>query len=367
MAFITFLCPIRNRNIDFLVESLSNQTEKDFILMLINDSSDDIYTTKYKKFAEQYDFINYVEIANNTKKIWNKALVLNQGILLVKTENLIITDADLYFEKDFFRLLKQNYKQNKPYVCVFRRLLTKKDNELYLKNNQNYQYKKIIPHLTPNILVAKTSFFIEIGGYDTFFRIWGREDNEFYNAIRKKNIEVEVIDFEEAAIYHLWHQLENLDLPENWLYVLQTREQQSLALEKRPNFLKEEVPSFHHFSSYPIAFEYPLCFQINYIYHYWQQLKEGEIFYMKQNFDYVEIKKEKKISIFLGFLNKCLQKLKLNYRIIPIEKYQKKRMDFKEAKDFISYFILMQEKYIKDYEVNFDEKKLEIEWKMIKK
>ncbi len=366
MAFITFLCPLRNRNIDYLVQSFIHQTEKDFILMLVDYGSDENYTSQYKNFAKQYHFITYIEIPNVKQKFWNKSIVLNTSLPLIATENVIITDADLYFEKDFFKLLKQNFKENIFYLCIFRRLLSDKDNELFLKNHKNYQYKIIKSEITPSIYAGNTSLFKEIGGYDTFFRIWGREDNEFHKAIQKKNIPIEIIDFENAPIYHIWHPLENLDLPENWLQIIQEHEKQNLNREKRPNFLNDKT----HFSNHSfdnIRLEYPLSYQINAIHYHWQQLKTAEIFYLKQNFDNIEIKKGKKLGKILHFFNQFLQKLKISYRIIPLEKYEKKNMNFKEAKDFIFYFILTQEKNIKDYEVNFDEKKLEIEWKMIKK
>lgn len=365
MSFITFLCPIRNRNIDYLLESLANQTEKDFIFMLIDYGSEDEYIAQYKKNAQKYSFVECIFIENVKEKFWNRSLIINIGLKHIKTKNIFITDADLYFEPDFFSQFKNNFKDNTFYVCVVKRLLSKKDNQLFFEQ-KTHQTKDTLPEMTAGICASNTSIFIEAGGYDTFFRIWGREDNEFYKTIQKNNIPIEIINFDKSPIYHLWHQLENLDLPEGWLELIHQHEKENLSSIKRNNFLNTNIANYQK-NQQLLCLKYPFSYHIAYIYQYWYDLKTGETFYFQQNFDTIIVQKQKKLSFFLSFLNHILKKIGIGYRFIELEKFEKKQMTFKEAKDFIFYFILMQEQNIADYSVVIDEKKLIIEWKMMKK
>ena len=107
MKTVSILTPTYNRKdlLPKLYESLVNQTDKDFVWVIIDDGSSDGTEEVVKKFIEFADF----EIIYRKKKNGGKHTALNFGYQYINSPLTFIVDSDDYLTTDAIAVIKDKY------------------------------------------------------------------------------------------------------------------------------------------------------------------------------------------------------------------------------------------------------------------
>ncbi len=129
---ITVLTPAYNRGncLSKLYESLCNQTEKDFIWMIIDDGSVD----NTREYAEKWISEKQIEIIYIYKENGGKHTALNEGIKMIDSPLTFIVDSDDYLLNSAIETIKKDFANiSCDYICGMAYLRQSKDGH-YLTN-----------------------------------------------------------------------------------------------------------------------------------------------------------------------------------------------------------------------------------------
>ncbi|SHG59033.1 glycosyltransferase family 2 protein [Flavobacterium johnsoniae] len=201
---ITIIYTFRNRDLVRIkksLDSLVNQTLKNFTVFFVDYGSDENISLETKKLLSNYDFASYTYLYTNHQP-WNKCKALNYVIEQIKSDYCFIADADMMFHSKFTLELE---KLMNPYKIVYFQVgfLSKEES---LKNISFEEYK--IKFLTNKEATGMTLFPVEklkeVNGFDEFFHFWGAEDTDIHNRLKNAGCEVEYYD-RELLLLHQWH------------------------------------------------------------------------------------------------------------------------------------------------------------------
>ncbi|WP_022765635.1 glycosyltransferase family 2 protein [Butyrivibrio sp. XPD2006] len=120
---VSIIMPVYNAQkvVGRAVESVLNQTLKDFELIIVNDGSSDSSGEILREYAKKDSRINYIDKANE-----GVAITRNSALDAVKGEMIAFVDADDYVRKDFLERMVSIKKDNNAQmaVCGFERFAT---------------------------------------------------------------------------------------------------------------------------------------------------------------------------------------------------------------------------------------------------
>jgi len=107
--FFSIIIPSLNEevNLPILLNSIKNQTEKDFEVLVIDSLSSDNTPKKVKEFANKIHRLNFV-----SKKMKNVSMARNYGASMAQGDFLIFLDADVEVDQDFVAEMKRKILKN---------------------------------------------------------------------------------------------------------------------------------------------------------------------------------------------------------------------------------------------------------------
>ena len=113
MKKFSIIVPIYNteKYLEKCLDSIVNQTYKDFEIILVNDGSTDNSKEIIKKYIKKYDFIKLINEKNQ-----GLSAARNNGIKEVKTPFFLLVDSDDYIEKDLLTKLNEAISSNPDLV-----------------------------------------------------------------------------------------------------------------------------------------------------------------------------------------------------------------------------------------------------------
>jgi len=201
---ISILIPYRNRDetrIRLVLESLEQQTNKDFNVVLVDYGSSETISLKIESLINSFDFTSYHYVAH-PGLLWNKSKALNFGIRNTNTDYIVTTDTDVLFTPDFidealklrsensFSLFKIGYLSKQESLKQYELLNVKDSKAMFFGD-------------TFGIGLFPKKLLEAIGGLDEFFHFYGSEDEDL-NA-RLQLIGATLNKCEKQMLYHLWH------------------------------------------------------------------------------------------------------------------------------------------------------------------
>lgn len=202
MPFFSVIIPLYNKDkyIENTVNSVINQTYKDFEIIIINDGSTDNSLNIIKSFTD-----NRIQIIN--KENQGLCSSRNVGIKMAKGYFIAFLDADDLWMEDFLQTiynLIKTYKEYKVYATNVRLLFPHNvpnlngasfntKHELIIKNY--FEYCKNI--LGPSSLVIHNEVFKKVGYFDESIN-YGEEDDFYIRCFMKFNL----IYFQEPKTYY---------------------------------------------------------------------------------------------------------------------------------------------------------------------
>ncbi len=181
---VSIIIPCKNEieNIENTLNSIGNsKTEYNIEIIVVNDSSTD----------GDYSFIDKLPYNINHIKTENAGVAgsRNLGALNSKGEYLFFVDAHITVEDYCFDILVDTLKKegdlvapviadmNNPNAIGYGETWDENLNTVWLKKNPEEDVTEI-PIAPGGFLGIKRRVFEDIGGFDNYFRVWGKEDEE---------------------------------------------------------------------------------------------------------------------------------------------------------------------------------------------
>lgn len=205
------------------LESLSKQTDSDFRVVFVDYGSAKIFADQIKEIVAQYGFVDY-HYSFTQGWFWNRAHALNTGVRIAGDVAFVVTsDVDLIFPVHFVSLLKKNLKSDLELHVVANNLPEKFDRWGHLKDNKRTYGKKRGNTALGLVQGVAKSVFEQVGGFDEYYCIWGAEDEDLNERLKRVGIETKWLDINTPPLYHQWHATSgprSFNLPSRWQEVL---------------------------------------------------------------------------------------------------------------------------------------------------
>jgi len=146
-----------------------------------------------------------VILANECEgKIYNKSMAINNAVRKTNYNNLLVLDADVCFESDYFKKVIK-YALNKKIFIAFKKCRL-------LKGRDNVD-ERVAENCTLRALAlawyCDKDFFYEFGGMNEKYEGYGNEDVDAYLRAEHLNGSIGEIDYNIIHNYHHWHPVES--------------------------------------------------------------------------------------------------------------------------------------------------------------
>ncbi|MCU0448106.1 MAG: glycosyltransferase [Microscillaceae bacterium] len=367
---ISILVIYRNRAIDLVercLKSLAKQTFEDWELIFLDYGSDSTYSDEVKNMVQKYDSMHY-HYAATQGWYWNRAQAINQGLLLVKGQFVLILDIDILLPPLFLQSLMANYTPNTAWYLKCYNLPAYFDEYESLEQKASDWAKKssVTNSLAQGNIFLQLSDLQAVGGYDEFYRWWGREDNDLSLLLQNRGLALKVCEFAQQFVFHQWHLPSNDQMPKGWqkiyeqhyqnkkkrlesqsTWVNQPTHYQLISLEQRPAlrlFLAQDLSPNRAF-----VFEFPKEAAWVKFQNRFHQLNSQDYLWVKQDFALLPSTALSRLGKWLHWVNHRLDKTPFSYRFIDLNTYFTEAIGLLEVRDFIFYFILFNPTHIQDY------------------
>ena len=224
MSEISVILSYRDRDIARLqrcLDSLNNQSFKNFQVLFIDYGSSEAYRKPVEKLVSSYSFCRYVFVYSQGLA-FNRAHAMNIGIRLSEGEYLLLSDIDIIHSKNHLQVLNSHQETNSSiYHQVY--LLPQRFVNYHLVTNYNAITKHdltLTDKASKGIHFIKKSVLEEIRGYDEFYCFWGVEDRDLHARLHQKGIKESWLAPEQAPLFHQWHPTLRVDkegfIPDKW-------------------------------------------------------------------------------------------------------------------------------------------------------
>ena len=383
MTKFSFIVPYRNRDTNVAKRcllSLQNQSfnqNTGYEVIFIDYGSDISISDELENFCKNLDKVSYV--FNQVRgMVWSRSASINNGIYLAKGEYCIIADVDMIYSPNFLEEVENNINQNTllHYQCFY--LNEGFDYKKYVENHSLkvdnlQQFEKSDKESAMGIVVIPTEKLKKIGAFDEYFKLWGIEDKDLYRRLLnydyKEKLEMKWLNAEKSPVFHQWHPAANnpLTQPKGWEKIAidhyhNKYDKPELTIHKKTNGLeigkiykKEERPALKMYEKKneklqsSFSFKFPIEKSYSSFVSQFMKLKKNESLILNQSFSMLDEKATSKAAQGVRKINSLLEKVKISYRMTELLRHTYGNIDFYQVRDFLFYFIVDFEDFIKDY------------------
>ena len=189
------------------LNSLSNQDLDRFEVIFVDYGSDPSCRAEIEPLVRSYQFAHYVYCETRGWP-WNRAHALNIGIRLSQAELVMTSDIDLIFSEFSLRKMVDGYdgKTTLHAGCYY----LPQDFKCWDSLAANKpKYGKPNTDALGLLLLLPKDIYVRLGGFDEFYRFWGREDADLERRLNTIGFETRFLAIEEFPLYHQWHPVQN--------------------------------------------------------------------------------------------------------------------------------------------------------------
>lgn len=244
----------RDRPQDYVLaslQSLDKQTDKRFTVTFIDYGSTAENSHAVETICKQFNFCRYYYI-NAQGKMWNRADALNHGVLLSKSGHLFFSDIDMMFLPGFTEHLHQLKKNNAAQFFTVG-YLTKTETQKARKGKLSAcKFVKSEPFATGMVLCSR-SILNAINGYNSFYSLWGLEDNDLKRRIEQAGYATH--HSKDVWLLHQYHPSvpSSASLPEGWIQFMKDNFESAFG-QINNNGITQSItlggrPALEHFKS----------------------------------------------------------------------------------------------------------------------
>jgi len=201
---LSIIYPYRNRNLNHVqnsLESLRDQTRKDFEVFFVDYGSDLEFSKEVKDLCKKYSFINYKYYSVQDQP-WNKSKALNSVIKDLNNGFCFVSDVDMIFDPNF---VKKAIQLQEPDKSVYFQVgfLSPQDIAKNIKFQEFQKYRKSTDEAT-GLSMFPVEVLHNLRGFDEFYHFWGAEDTDMHVRIKNAGYQLEFYA-EEVLMLHQWH------------------------------------------------------------------------------------------------------------------------------------------------------------------
>jgi glycosyltransferase involved in cell wall biosynthesis len=201
---ITLVLTNRNRDLHIVkncLDSLKNQSSKDFNCFLVDYGSDINYGIALQEVLVQYSGIEFISCPVSGQ-LWNKCRAINIALKKCQTAYFLVGDIDLLFHPNF--VSKAQNLANPKKIYYFQYGFLSQQESSITKKFEEY----IVEFKGTNDVTGTTLFpaniLKKVNGYDEFYHGWGAEDTDIHMRLKALGIDVK-FHKENILIKHQWH------------------------------------------------------------------------------------------------------------------------------------------------------------------
>lgn len=171
---VSIIIPAYNeeKNISQCIQSILNQTFRNFEIIVVDDGS----TDRTKSIAKKYN------VKLLSQKHCGPGLAKNRGVKIARGKILLFIDADIYLEKNYIKNIIKPIQEKKSHASYTTAEYVLNTSNFWAKCwniNLNLPLDQRISHQDPSLGLAFRAIdkikFIELGGFDPN---WGYEDDK---------------------------------------------------------------------------------------------------------------------------------------------------------------------------------------------
>lgn len=201
---ITIVLTYRNRDLRIVkncLDSLQNQTEKSFEVILVDYGSEALIANQLAVLVTNYTFIKLITCPVQGQ-LWNKSRAINIALKQTTTPYFLVGDIDLIFHPDFMKIASKLVSED--HITYFQYGFLSKQESLVKKDFVQFKVGFI-----GNKEVTGTTLFPAqqlklLNGYDEFYHGWGAEDTDIHIRIKQLGLQINFYD-SEVIVKHQWH------------------------------------------------------------------------------------------------------------------------------------------------------------------
>ncbi len=380
MPKFSFIIAYRNRDIDRVrrcINSLLTQTLNDYEIIFIDYGSSQPFKREIADFIATNPTIIY-KYLNTYGWLWCKSHALNAGIDLANGKYIIVVDIDLIYSPDFINVFDKKVSDTtiSIYQCYY--LEEKFSQYSSLDFNKSYHFTKSYETGT-GLLIAPIEAVKNIGGFDTYFKVWGFEDMDMFKRLQSFGLSVQWIGVEFASTFHQWHAKNNVlqAMPQSWMGTMRehwefkpnhfsthSNIESLLNMKERPalSVLNENLG----FQKYDFKFNAPIAKSFVVFLAAFTKAKRGQAFRITQTFGAIQDNENSRLAKIFKLVNRIFSKFNISYRVTEIMTFESEMLYFTQIRDFLFYFIHSYEHEIDDYYFETDGKE-SIDFIVVKK
>ena len=200
---ITIVLTYRNRELRIAkncLDSLANQSEKAFEVILVDYGSNPDFAKEIKSVVSNYSFIKFISCPTSGQ-LWSKCRSINMALKQTTTPYFMVGDIDLIFHPDFIKIANSKASNN---VLYFKYGFLSKEESLLEKEFEDYQVDFFGGKEVTGTTLFPTEELKSVNGYDEFYHGWGAEDTDIHIRLENLGLNIEFYD-EQALVKHQWH------------------------------------------------------------------------------------------------------------------------------------------------------------------
>jgi glycosyltransferase involved in cell wall biosynthesis len=360
MPKYSFIIPYRNRELERVqrcIQSVLSQSCQAFEVIFVDYGSRVPMQELVKNYLNSFNNITYIYLATQGW-LWCKAHALNVGIQHAKGTYIIVTDIDIIYAPNFLTIIESKIKEN--YFCIYQCYYLPKNfinfHQLNFQSNSNDWLKS--DDTGTGLLVAPQAALLEIGGFDTFFKIWGFEDMDIFSRLQQFGLQFLHISTENTPSFHQWHL--QTQVPSGWNIFMKnywknkkTYSEVSKNITMLHNLVERPALKMYETKDYSEArqFSFYSPFQqacISFILLF-QQLPPKSVIHIQQDFSAINPQSISFLGKFFQLINRIFTQLNISYRITELKTFDNSLLSFEMVRDFLFFFLVSCETQIEDY------------------
>lgn len=147
-----------------------------------------------------------------TDGVWSRSRALNAGFAVSSGQVLISTDADMIFSPKALEIAARAILEDRNLALVLQcRDLPEGYSDVELDiSNLDWDLLESVSRLRPRwgmggMMAASRAKFLQIRGLDERMEIYGGEDIDFANRLRRAGARLEWLVNDDVKMYHMWH------------------------------------------------------------------------------------------------------------------------------------------------------------------
>ena len=194
----------RNRSISLVkkcLDSLNNQTDKNFIVYLVDYGSNKHFSLGLKSLVKNYSFIELIYVSAQGQ-LWNKSRAINIALKQCNSKYFLMGDIDLLYHPNFIKKSKELILTCDVVYFQYGFLSQEESNKE--KTYKDYIINFLGSKEGTGTNIYRTKKLKAINGYDEFYHGWGAEDTDVHIRLKNAGYSIHFYD-KEVLVKHLYH------------------------------------------------------------------------------------------------------------------------------------------------------------------